>query len=142
MSQKRQCRHCRKHFSPRPQNPDQKYCSEPACQKARRRKWQRQKLRTDPEYRDNQRDAQRRWREKNPDYQREYRQRNVTYRQGNRRQQKERNRRNRLIVKMEASPPEKMLESGCYEIRPVEDGKIVKMDASIVEIRFVSGTYP
>jgi endogenous inhibitor of DNA gyrase (YacG/DUF329 family) len=36
---KKLCAHCGKSFLPRPQTPDQSYCSDPQCQKARRKRW-------------------------------------------------------------------------------------------------------
>ncbi|WP_319000461.1 hypothetical protein [Burkholderia cepacia] len=67
------CVCCGDVFVPRPQAPHQAYCSSTACQRARKRQWQREKLRTDSDYRDNQRDAQRAWLSQNPDYWRQYR---------------------------------------------------------------------
>ena len=149
MATERRCKHCRRRFVPRPQNPDQKYHSEPACQKARKREWQKRKLENDPDYQDNQQDAQRRWRENNPDYQREYRQRNKEYTERNRWQQQARNRLVRgqndnqpVIAKMDASPAKYSVLSGRYELRRIESGDIVKMDASIVEINVISAGYP
>lgn len=149
MSPERLCKHCRKRFSLRPQNPDQKYCSEPACQKARKGAWQKQKLENDPDYRDNQRDAQRRWREKNPDYWREYRKRHKGYTERNRQQQRERNRGRRMhdddlasIAKMDASITKNLINPGRYQLRRIEGGEIAKMDASIVEITIIADSYP
>jgi hypothetical protein len=67
------CACCGELFEPRPQTPNQTYCSSPACQRARKRLWQREKLRRDPDYRDNQRDAQRAWHKRHPGYWRQYR---------------------------------------------------------------------
>jgi len=49
------CACCDKPFDPRPQVPDQAFCSAPDCQRARKRQWQRAKLPSDPDYRINQR---------------------------------------------------------------------------------------
>ena len=57
----RQCAGCGKHFHPRPQSPQQKFCSEAACQKERRRRWQAAKRQSDPDYRENQARAQAKW---------------------------------------------------------------------------------
>lgn len=54
----RQCKACRQPFRPRPQNPDQCFCSAAACQRERRRRWQAAKRQNDPDYRDNQKRAQ------------------------------------------------------------------------------------
>lgn len=149
MAVKCQCKHCLKKFIPRPQNPNQQYCSDPACQKARKREWQKKKLKNDSEYRANQQDAQRRWRKKHPDYWRKYRKRNTEYTKRNREQQQSRNRRKHVqggrassIVKMDASIEEISVTPGRYELRRIEDGHIAKMDVSIVEINVISGRCP
>lgn len=67
------CACCGLTFEPRPQVPDQAFCSSPACQRARKRQWQRAKLKSDPDYRLNQTAAQRAWTERNPDYWQNYR---------------------------------------------------------------------
>lgn len=71
------------------------YCSEPSCQKERKRRWQKKKLAEDPAYKANQRDAQKRWRVKHADYWRDYRKRHSDYERRNRELQRERNRRRR-----------------------------------------------
>ena len=138
------CKHCRKVFHPRPQNPDQQYCSDSACQRARKRVWQRQKLRRDPDYQANQRAARHCWQENNPDYWREYRRRNPEYVARNRERQRERNRCRRerdpdpvAIAKMDASRPERAINPGRYLLHRVVDGQVAKMDASIVEINVI-----
>ena len=70
----RHCAGCSKTFEPRPQVPDQAYCSSPACQRARKRQWQKDKLRSDPDYQANQRAAQRAWSARNGEYWRGWRQ--------------------------------------------------------------------
>ncbi len=69
----RHCACCGKPFEPRPQVPDQAYCSEPDCQRARKRQWQRAKIQSDPDYRINQRAAQLAWSQRNQNYWRTYR---------------------------------------------------------------------
>ena len=64
----RHCTCCGKPFEPRPQVPDQAFCSAPDCQRARKRQWQRAKLQSDPDYRINQRAAQQAWSQRNQDY--------------------------------------------------------------------------
>ncbi|MFV0678786.1 hypothetical protein [Ottowia sp.] len=84
----RRCACCGKPFAPRPQVPDQAYCADPDCQRARKRQWQRAKLQYDPDYRDNQRAAQQAWSQRNPDYWRDYRADRPDYAQRNREQQR------------------------------------------------------
>ena len=95
MAERRKCKHCHQSFSPRPQNPNQQYCSERGCQRARKRIWQKNKLLSDPDYHANQSAAKSSWRENNPDYWRKYREKNPGYVEGNRERQRERNRRRR-----------------------------------------------
>lgn len=70
----RHCACCGKTFEPRPQVPDQTFCSAPDCQRARKRQWQKEKLRTDSDYQANQRAAQRAWSARNGGYWRDWRQ--------------------------------------------------------------------
>ena len=147
MVRERRCKNCHDLIQIRPQNPNQKYCSKRECQRARKAQWQRNKLKNDKAYRDNQREAGRKWRERNPDYWRNYRKRNPDYVRRNRLQQKVRNHRKRgrddasdLIAKMDASNPKKYIRSGCYELVPI-GAEVANMDASIVEINVLSGGY-
>lgn len=145
MAERRKCKHCHQIFRLRPQNSDQQYCSEPACQRARKRIWQQRKLLADPDYHANQCDAQSRWQKKNPDYWSKYRDRHPDYVERNRAHQQGRNRRLRqdigrpVIAKMDASMPESSINSGRYLLSMVESGVIAKMDALIVEINVISG---
>jgi len=146
MAERRTCKHCLQGFSPRPQNPDQQYCSEQACQRARKRHWQQQKLLADADYQANQRAAQKSWVENNPDYWRHYRESNPDYVEGNRQRQGERNHRRCKqdtvqipIAKMDASIPESFINPGRYLLTRIENGLIAKMDALIVEINVFAG---
>jgi len=67
------CACCGQSFTPRPQVRDQVFCSAPACQRERRLRWQRDKMQSDPDYRDNQSRSQRAWLDRHPDYWRMYR---------------------------------------------------------------------
>ena len=139
----RQCTGCGQVFRPRSPISQQCYCATPACQRERRRRWQRAKRRSDPDYRDNQARAQRAWQKRNPDYWREYRRTHLQYRERNRSQQRERNarRHNPLIAKMNVSRPIFPVPSGIYQIRPVPATRIAKMDAWAVEITLLSIPY-
>jgi len=146
MAERRKCKHCQQFFCPRPQNPDQQYCSERECQRARKRIWHKNKLLSDPEYHADQSAAQSCWCENNPDYWRKYREKNPEYVTRNRERQRERNRRRRgqdtgqmPIAKMDASMAERSITPGRYLLTMVESGLIAKMDALIVEINVVSG---
>lgn len=69
----RLCLSCNCPFTHQPQHPNQKFCSKSICQKDRKNRTNKSKIKTDPAYRENQANANRRWREKNPDYQSNYR---------------------------------------------------------------------
>ena len=144
---KRRCAACGCLFVPRRNVPHQRYCSKPACQCTRRRRWQRDKLEHDADYRANQAAAQRRWRESHPDYWRDYRQGHPESAERNREQQRVRNRR-RSIANAGRSPPviakmdeyllEKPVVSGTYRMIPVTASGVAKMDAYTVEIQVIS----
>ncbi len=133
------CACCGKPFAPRPQVPGQAYCSDPDCQRARKRQWQRAKLQSDPDYRDNQRAAQQAWSQRNPDYWRGYRADRPDYAQRNREQQRSRDQaRNDDLAKMDVCD----LPPGLYRITrhpafPRESGA-----SWVVEITPVAVTCP
>ena len=142
------CAHCRRRFIPRPQNKGQRFCSDPSCQKERRRRWRANKLKNDADYRANQRDAQARWRENNPDYYRNYREAHADYTAKNRQLQHERNRRRGqsragqsnlpMIAKSDAWNINNTTISGYYRVEAVNPEMIAKSDASIVKLTYIS----
>ena len=134
------CPHCGKRFLPHPAVLNQRYCGSTDCQKARKRKWQKEKLKSDPDYRENQAAAQKAWRERNKGYWREYRKRNPGYCEQNRLRQRGRNRQRRMIAKMDALEAKTLLSPGRYRLVPLY-GKIAKMDELIVEIGVVAREY-
>ena len=69
------CNACHRIQPANPRNPNQQYCNRADCQRARKREWQRKKRASDPDYRKNQKDCQKRWLENHPDYWRAYRKR-------------------------------------------------------------------
>ncbi|MGB6068393.1 MAG: hypothetical protein WBG50_26585 [Desulfomonilaceae bacterium] len=128
-------------FDPSPRVKNQAYCSKPACQRERKRRWHRQKMADDPDYRDNQRDAQKRWREAHRGYWRTYRDSHPQYVQRNRERQRSRNQERRVrlhpIAKMDASSNESTIVPGIYQLIPLGLDTVAKMDAINVEIRFI-----
>ncbi len=144
------CAHCRRSFLPSPRLKDrQSYCSRQDCQRARKRRWTRQKLARDEAYRENQARAARHWRGRNSGYWREYRKRNPEYTARNRESQKRRNQRRSArdrvdiagIANMDSIGPKEGALSGMYRLVPVQREMIANMDSIIVEIRSVPGTY-
>ena len=136
------CLCCKKRFHPHPAVRDQQYCSNAQCQKARKRRWQKEKLLKDSDYQANQAEAQRQWRSRNKDYWREYRRKNPAYTEKNRLDQRERNRRRRSgsgIAKMDEQKVKTLIPSGRYRLVPFCNSGIAKMDELIVELGVISG---
>ena len=67
------CKACRQIQPANPRSPNQQYCGQASCQRARKREWQRKKRATDPDYRQNQIDAHKQWQKEHPEYWRAYR---------------------------------------------------------------------
>lgn len=127
------CAGCGREFQPRPQAPNQVYCSAPKCQRVRKRRWQQNKLQTDPEYRLNQRDAQRAWQESHPDYWRQYRA-HPDYAESSRDRRQNAPRCNRDCVKMDAWLSPSMLPQGVYKITHAIGDHVSENGTLIVEI--------
>ncbi len=137
----RSCLCCKKSFNPHHAVRHQRYCGDPECQKSRKRKWQKEKLTNDSDYRANQVEAQRQWRSRNKDYWKQYRRNHPTYVEANRMAQRERNRRRRGgsgIAKMDELTGKSPIRSGRYRLIPVCSPEIAKMDELIVEIGVIS----
>lgn len=141
---KRRCEHCGDRFRPRPNVAHQRYCSREECQRARKREWHKGKLRTDEAYRDNQRDAQKRWRENHLGYWKAYRDCHPEYVERNRVLQRERNhkRRAHLIAKSDESRACNPMRSGLYRLTPAGEEGIAKSDAYLVKLDVLSSGYP
>lgn len=141
------CIHCGTFFIPR--NRKQNYCCFPECQKARRAAWQRNKLQTDREYRENQRISNKKWLQNNPGYWKEYRRNNPDKADRNRALQKVRNNRRlspathsttskpNFIAKMDARKSSAGKLSGQYWLVPL----FAKMDAIKIYLHVITGSY-
>ena len=145
MSQKIRCANptCRRLFLPNPHVHNHRYCNRKDCQRVRKRRWQRQKMKNDPEYRDNQRDAQQCWMEQNRDYWRRYRDHHPEYVKQNRLIQRERDRRRRIrdLAKMDASDEISLIKPGSYYLIPAK-GNLAKMDTSSQRYFLIPSPYP
>jgi len=118
--------HCGRIFEPDPRVKNQRYCSNKDCQRARKRKWQKQKLTNDPDYKANQRDCQHEWHQRHPGYHKKYRQDHPSYCKRNTLLQEYRNAKARMIAKMDEFKPAPPKEPGAFYLLPL----IAKMDAS------------
>lgn len=146
------CGHCGAYFIPDRRQKNPRYCRKPACQRARKARWQREKMRRDPDYQANQKRCQQDWRKANPGYWKQYRAAHPQQAERNRVFQQIRNRKRSfpagvgqrgggtvnmdasLIAKMDPSKssgtPGKRSFSGQFWLVPV----IAKMDALKVNI--------
>jgi hypothetical protein len=138
MSARRRCAACGKSFRVRPQVPDQSYCSDAACQRERKKLWQRNRRNSDDDYRDNQARAQQAWLARNPNYWREYRARNPQYTEAGRPRQLSGAQDGRLESAAPSARNEVgdanvlSLPGGYYRMRVVQQDASAKMDASFV----------
>ena len=134
---------CRRLFLPNPHVNNHQYCNRNDCQRVRKRCWQRKKMKNDPDYRDNQRDAQQCWMEQNRDYWRRYRHRHPEYVKRNRLLQKQRDKRRRLrnLAKMDASKQSSFVKAGSYYLIPAKEN-LAKMDASPDIYFLIPSSYP
>lgn len=129
------CIHCGRLVPANPRVKHQRYCGAKGCQRARKAKWQREKLAADPDYRANQREAQQRWREANPAYWKNYRAGHPGYHLRNRLMQRKRDlsRRQDGLAKMDASNVSPRLGLGEYYLLP----RLAKMDASAQKVLLI-----
>jgi hypothetical protein len=93
----RRCPYCQQVFRPAPYHPQQRVCSQAACQSQRRSDYHRQKIASDPVYQQVCLESLRKWREANPDYWWKYRQDHPEQVERNRRQQRWRDQKRRLV---------------------------------------------
>jgi hypothetical protein len=149
------CIHCKRKF--KKYRKHQEYCSDKACQRARKAKWQRDALKTNPEYREHQKQENIDWQKNNPGYWRRYFEKNPDKALRNRMLQRIRNQKKRyqtsestalramfnrietqdflrLIAKMDVSKISQSHTSSDFWIIPV----IAKMDALKVNITIKS----
>ena len=71
--EKIRCKACQQLFIPCSRVKNQSYCSKPECQRHRKRLWQKEKIDSDPAYRDNQYAAHKSWLKRHPKYESAYR---------------------------------------------------------------------
>ncbi len=144
---RKRCAACGERFTPCRHISNQQYCSRPECQRQRRRRWQREKLKRDADYRANQAAAQRRWCKHHPEYWRQYRENHPEYVERNRAQQRQRNHRRGLgatspcspaIAKRDVYEDKSIVTSGTYRLIPVSGEGIAKMDAYLVKMQVLS----
>jgi len=134
------CKHCRKWIKRNPRNKDQHYCSSAPCQQSRKNKWEKEKLKKDPSYKEKRKTQKATWRKhhKTDGYQVKYRAGHPSYRESNRNSQSMRNTRTIKIVKTDTIISELLERQGLYKgyvDKKPQAEKIVKTDALIATIR-------
>jgi hypothetical protein len=142
------CSRCNKPFLPK-RNKNQSYCSDPPCQNARKNAWRAQKRLTDPDYRENQKSANKRWQEKSANYWQDYRATHPEYTHRDRQQARVRKQRKSQVLapaKSDASRfaksdvliVETPIKTGTYRLVPVMLPGFAKSDALIVKIALIT----
>ena len=133
----KRCLACGAAFPLRAQAPNQAYCAATACQRDRRKHWQRERRQRDDDYRDNQARAHARWLSKNPEYWQNYRAAHPEYVDRNRAQQRDRSRAKSSsgVANMDPSLP--ALPSGIYRLSSSR-ADVANMGSWIVEIQVLS----
>ena len=120
------CACCGQSFPADPRVKTQTYCSSPACQAERRKRWRQTRSRTDEVYLDNKSRAQRAWLDRNPDYWRTYRSNGVGTPK-------------KLILDSKPAPTPL---SGLYRIQFIPNMDSAKSDEWIAEISPVCADCP
>jgi hypothetical protein len=144
MGQKIRCANpdCRRPFVPDPRVKNQRYCGKEECRRLRKRHWQREKMKTDPEYRQDQQESQQCWLEQNRDYWRRYRAKHPAYVKRNRLLQKGRDHRRRSrLAKMDASNLIYPVSPGSYYLIPAKEN-LAKMDPLSPKYFLIPQGYP
>ena len=93
----RRCPYCQQVFQPARYHSQQVVCSQPPCQRQRRRDYQRQKIASDPVYRQVALDSSQKWRRAHPGYWKQYRQHHPEQAERNRQGQQRRDQKRRFL---------------------------------------------
>ena len=119
------CMSCGAEFEVRSWIKNHRYCGKKKCQRVRKTRWQRQKMREDKEYQENQQSCQKSWAERNKGYWKKYRNGNPGYVKRNREMQIIRNMRQKINKGRQEEG-----KKGCLTGREIEFTRIIaKMDS-------------
>lgn len=135
------CAACNKPFRNRSQCPRQAYCTRTECQRERRRRWQRAKRLSDPDYKYNQKNAQHDWGRRNPNYWRQYREAHPKYCDRNRQKQtvRRRSKVGAVLVNLRSAHFSGVLPAGLYRMVPLRTrGRVAKMDFSDADVSWIT----
>ena len=134
----KQCHACGTLFEPCSQVQTQQFCSNPECQRERRRHKQQERRAKDPSIKDSNAQYLRDWLAKNPGYWKRYRNEHPEYTDKNRRQQKIRQ---SAQIAKDAVWTAETLPAGRYRLIRIPDGEIANETMWIVEIVVLSGPH-
>lgn len=136
------CVHCFDLFIPSPRHKNQTHCLKPACRRSRKAAWKRSKMKTDPDFKEDQKISNKKWAANHPGYWKQYRLNHPEKAERNRILQSLRNRKRRgasvAIAKVDALKPNKFIVVGRYWLVPL----IAKVDALKVNIVEIPYRYP
>jgi outer membrane receptor for ferrienterochelin and colicin len=142
---KRHCKCCRLIFLII-RNPEQQYCGQADCQRARKNQWRKNARQSDADYRSNQRCSNRRWQASHPDYWKRYRASHQKYVHRNREKQRVRDQSAKTegqkgeathLAKSDAFFEKTPIPSGSYWLTPVLASHLAKSDAFFVKIDLI-----
>lgn len=94
------CEHCQQPFQRYKNRKDQRYCGKPECQKARKSKWKRDRIKKDAAFRAYHNQTNKDWRKMSLGYWKKYRKDNPEKTERNRILQRVRNQKRRLKTKV------------------------------------------
>lgn len=132
------CIHCGREFIPNPKVKNHRYCSDSTCQKARRARWSREKMASDPDYKDNKKASQGKWLGRHPGYYKKYRAKHPEYVKRNRQLQAIRDARrckdktSRLLAKIDSLSFSRKGE--LFKVIPQGNKLLAKMDSLVVKL--------
>ena len=116
------CEHCQQPFQRYKNRKDQRYCGKPECQKARKSKWKRDRIKKDAAFRAYHNQTNKDWREMSPGYWKKYRKDNPEKTERNRILQRVRNQNRREKLKERKANSEAAVKGDASEL-------IAKVDA-------------
>lgn len=131
------CVNCRRIVTANHRLKKQEYCNRKACQRIRKNKWKQNKIATDPDYKNDQKEYQEQWIDERPGYYQNYRKQNPDYCDRNRKLQKKRDkkRQSKKSCKRDALKQISSIKPGTYKLVPIKN----KRDSLLGQIIVIPG---
>lgn len=139
----RHCPYCQQVFQPAPYHPQPQVCSQPACQRQRRRDYHQRKIRSDPVYAQVVQESRKTWRDAHPGYQKRYRQTHPEAVERNRQRQhfRDQSRRLRSLVKNNLALDLRRCSSEVWLLGPAAD-ELVKNNLAASQLLILQPVEP